>query len=165
MQYNDFGRTIERNYLQKWRFLIPEYEAVKAGRSEACALPPRSKIQPAPLVCERGFATPNQYSFERFSLHATMKAQTRRQQTNQLEHRAWLAAFSRPKISQKIAGSSRSSDSKIIFGETWWRREINFKKICSLALSQVLSHGRENPTPGQSSGSLGLARGVAFVGN
>lgn len=28
-------RTIERNYLQKWRFLIPEYEAVKAGRSEA----------------------------------------------------------------------------------------------------------------------------------
>jgi transposase len=28
-------RTIERNYLQKWRFLIPEYEAVKAGRSDA----------------------------------------------------------------------------------------------------------------------------------
>jgi hypothetical protein len=26
--------TIERNYLQKWRFLIPEYEAVEAGRSE-----------------------------------------------------------------------------------------------------------------------------------
>jgi hypothetical protein len=25
----------QRNYLQKWRFLIPEYEAVKAGRSVA----------------------------------------------------------------------------------------------------------------------------------
>jgi hypothetical protein len=32
---NSYDRTIERNYLQKWRFLIPEYEAVKAGRSEA----------------------------------------------------------------------------------------------------------------------------------
>jgi transposase InsO family protein len=33
MRDNSFDRTIERNYLQKWRFLIPEYEAVKAGRS------------------------------------------------------------------------------------------------------------------------------------
>src|SRR5258708_36170193 len=32
---NSYDRTIERNYLQKWRFLIPEYEAVKSGRSEA----------------------------------------------------------------------------------------------------------------------------------
>src|ERR1700721_4317206 len=30
---NSYGPTIERNYLQKWRFLIPEYEAVKAGRA------------------------------------------------------------------------------------------------------------------------------------
>jgi hypothetical protein len=35
MRDNSFDRTIERNYLQKWRFLIPEYEAVKAGRSKA----------------------------------------------------------------------------------------------------------------------------------
>ena len=33
MRDNSFDRTIERNYLQKWRFLIAEYEAVKAGRS------------------------------------------------------------------------------------------------------------------------------------
>jgi len=31
MRDNSDGWTIERNYLQKWRFLIPEYEAVKAG--------------------------------------------------------------------------------------------------------------------------------------
>jgi len=35
MRDNSYDRTIERNYLQKWRFLIPEYEAVKASRSEA----------------------------------------------------------------------------------------------------------------------------------
>ena len=35
MRDNSYDRTIERNYLQKWGFLIPEYEAVKAGRSEA----------------------------------------------------------------------------------------------------------------------------------
>src|SRR5437763_17096959 len=35
MRDNSFDRTIERNYLQKWRFLIPEYEAVKGGRSQA----------------------------------------------------------------------------------------------------------------------------------
>ena len=35
MRDNSFDRTIERNYLQKWRFLIPEYEAVKAGKSQA----------------------------------------------------------------------------------------------------------------------------------
>ena len=34
MRDNSFDRTIERNYVQKWRFLIQEYEAVKAGRSE-----------------------------------------------------------------------------------------------------------------------------------
>jgi hypothetical protein len=34
MRDNSYDRTIERNYLQKWRFLIPEYEAVKAGRSK-----------------------------------------------------------------------------------------------------------------------------------
>src|SRR3954468_11338833 len=34
MRDNSYDRTIERNYLQKWRFLIPEYEAVKAGRSD-----------------------------------------------------------------------------------------------------------------------------------
>jgi transposase InsO family protein len=33
MRDNSFDRTVERNYLQKWRFLIPEYEAVKAGHS------------------------------------------------------------------------------------------------------------------------------------
>ena len=33
MRDNSFDRTIERNYVQKWRFLIAEYEAVKAGRS------------------------------------------------------------------------------------------------------------------------------------
>ena len=33
MRDNSFDRTIERNYLQKWRFLIREYEDVKAGRS------------------------------------------------------------------------------------------------------------------------------------
>src|ERR1700759_2263420 len=35
MRDNSFDRTIERNYIQKWRFLIAEYEAVKAGRSAA----------------------------------------------------------------------------------------------------------------------------------
>jgi transposase InsO family protein len=35
MRDNSYDRTIERNYVQKWRFLIPEYEAVKAGRSSA----------------------------------------------------------------------------------------------------------------------------------
>jgi transposase InsO family protein len=34
MRDNSYDRTIERNYLQKWRFLIPEYEAVKGGRHE-----------------------------------------------------------------------------------------------------------------------------------
>jgi hypothetical protein len=33
MRDNSFDRTIERNYIQKWRFLIAEYEEVKAGRS------------------------------------------------------------------------------------------------------------------------------------
>ena len=33
MRDNSFDRTIERNYVQKWRFLIAEYEEVKAGRS------------------------------------------------------------------------------------------------------------------------------------
>ena len=37
MRDNSFDRTIERNYLQKWRFLIQEYEEVKAGRSEKFA--------------------------------------------------------------------------------------------------------------------------------
>lgn len=35
MRDNSFDRTIERNYVQKWQFLIAEYEAVKAGRSAA----------------------------------------------------------------------------------------------------------------------------------
>ena len=34
MRDNSFDRTIERNYIHKWRFLIAEYEAVKEGRSE-----------------------------------------------------------------------------------------------------------------------------------
>ena len=34
MRDNSYDRTIERNYIQKWRFLIAEYEAVKAGRSD-----------------------------------------------------------------------------------------------------------------------------------
>jgi transposase InsO family protein len=34
MRDNSYDRTIERNYVQKWRFLIAEYEVVKAGRSE-----------------------------------------------------------------------------------------------------------------------------------
>src|ERR1700753_3792385 len=34
MRDNSYDRTIERNYVQKWRFLIKEYEEVKAGRSE-----------------------------------------------------------------------------------------------------------------------------------
>src|SRR3978361_2307524 len=33
MRNNSCDLTLERNYLQKWRFLIPEYEALKAGRS------------------------------------------------------------------------------------------------------------------------------------
>jgi hypothetical protein len=37
MRDNSFDRTIERNYLQKWRFLIKEYEEVKAGRSAVFA--------------------------------------------------------------------------------------------------------------------------------
>lgn len=37
MRDNSFDRTIERNYVQKWRFLIAEYELVKAGRSKAFA--------------------------------------------------------------------------------------------------------------------------------
>ena len=35
MRDNSYDRTIERNYVQKWRFLIREYEEVKAGRSTA----------------------------------------------------------------------------------------------------------------------------------
>jgi transposase InsO family protein len=34
MRDNSYDRTIERNYLQKWRFMIAEYELVKAGGSE-----------------------------------------------------------------------------------------------------------------------------------
>lgn len=33
MRDNSFDKTIERNYIQKWRFLIAEYEAVKNGLS------------------------------------------------------------------------------------------------------------------------------------
>jgi hypothetical protein len=29
MRDNSYDRTIERNYLQKWRFLIPEFAAAK----------------------------------------------------------------------------------------------------------------------------------------
>jgi transposase InsO family protein len=35
MRDNSYDRTIERNYVQKWRFLIKEYEEGKAGRSTA----------------------------------------------------------------------------------------------------------------------------------
>jgi hypothetical protein len=35
MQHDTKDRTIERNYLRKWGALILEYEAVKAGRSDA----------------------------------------------------------------------------------------------------------------------------------
>lgn len=35
MRDNSYDRTIERNYVQKWRFLIAEYEAVKAGQSSS----------------------------------------------------------------------------------------------------------------------------------
>ena len=35
MRDNSYDRTIERNYVQKWRFLMAEYEAVKVGKSEA----------------------------------------------------------------------------------------------------------------------------------
>ena len=35
MRDNSFDRTIERNYVQKWRFLIAEYEMVKAGCSSS----------------------------------------------------------------------------------------------------------------------------------
>ncbi len=34
MRDNNFDRAIERNYLQKWRFLVPEYEAVPAATWE-----------------------------------------------------------------------------------------------------------------------------------
>lgn len=34
MRNNSTDLTLDRNYVQKWRFLISEYEAVKAGRSE-----------------------------------------------------------------------------------------------------------------------------------
>lgn len=34
MRDNSFDRTIARNYVQRWRFLIKEYEEVKAGLSE-----------------------------------------------------------------------------------------------------------------------------------
>ena len=34
MRDNSYDRTIERNYLQKWRFLIPEYEAVQSRAIE-----------------------------------------------------------------------------------------------------------------------------------
>lgn len=37
MRDNSFDRTIERNYIQKWRFLMKEYEEVKAGRSPVFA--------------------------------------------------------------------------------------------------------------------------------
>ena len=37
MRDNSFDRTIERNYVQKWRFLMKEYEDVKAGRSAVFA--------------------------------------------------------------------------------------------------------------------------------
>lgn len=33
MRDNSYDRTIERNYVQKWRFLISEYELVKSGQS------------------------------------------------------------------------------------------------------------------------------------
>ena len=33
MRDNSYDRTLERNYIHKWRFLIAEYEEVKAGRS------------------------------------------------------------------------------------------------------------------------------------
>lgn len=32
MRDNSFDKTIERNCIQKWRFLIPEYVEVKEGR-------------------------------------------------------------------------------------------------------------------------------------
>ena len=34
MRNNSTDLTLDRNYVQKWRFLIGEYEAVKAGRSD-----------------------------------------------------------------------------------------------------------------------------------
>lgn len=37
MRDNSFDRTIERNYISKWRFLMAEYEEIKAGRSKTFA--------------------------------------------------------------------------------------------------------------------------------
>ncbi|MDR3449892.1 MAG: hypothetical protein P4M15_09165 [Alphaproteobacteria bacterium] len=39
MRDDSFDRTIERNYVQKWRFLIAEYELVKCGASTAFKRP------------------------------------------------------------------------------------------------------------------------------
>ena len=48
MRNNSHDRTVERNYIQKWRFLIREYELVKA--KSACWHPMLSSdLQP---VCE-----------------------------------------------------------------------------------------------------------------
>jgi len=34
MRDNSNDLTLDRNYVQRWRFLIREYEEVKAGKSE-----------------------------------------------------------------------------------------------------------------------------------
>ena len=38
MRDNSKDRTIERNYIQKWRFLVREYELVKASAIPSSAL-------------------------------------------------------------------------------------------------------------------------------
>ncbi|MGH9206776.1 MAG: hypothetical protein ACRD1G_09495 [Acidimicrobiales bacterium] len=49
MRDNSFDRTIERNYVQKWRCLIGEYEAMKAGgRHERLAATDARPRQPGP---------------------------------------------------------------------------------------------------------------------
>ena len=53
MRNNSRDSTIERNYIQRWRFLMREFELVKAGRHPPVPVPrgflPLSRLQPADL--------------------------------------------------------------------------------------------------------------------
>ena len=50
MRDNSKDLTLERNYIQKWRFLIHEYQLVKAGKHPRFRLPPRTSTPSTALA-------------------------------------------------------------------------------------------------------------------
>ena len=51
MRDNSKDRTVERNYIQKWRFLVREYELVQTARDNSISATHIQETGGAPGVC------------------------------------------------------------------------------------------------------------------